>query len=157
MVSFDVVSLFTSIPIQLALQVIQRKLHQDKTLIHRTNISITNLIKLLEFVLLNSFEQLVNTNANSRTTDVNNRANPADYTASSFVILPYIKGVTEKIYYRKKMLKYAKNLQIPFPNSSPNPKISHLLNKLMELCTKSVVRIVISCIMVKPIEHSLPG
>ena len=41
---------------------------------------------------------LVNTNANSRTTDANNRANPADYTASNFVILPYIKGVTEKIY-----------------------------------------------------------
>ena len=55
MVSFDVVSLFTSIPIQLALQVIQRKLHQDTTLFRRTNISITNIIKLLEFVLLNSF------------------------------------------------------------------------------------------------------
>ena len=55
MVSFDVVSLFTSIPIQLALQVIQRKLHQDTTLTRRTDISITNIIKLLEFVLLNSF------------------------------------------------------------------------------------------------------
>ena len=41
---------------------------------------------------------LVNTNANSRTTDVNNRAYPADYSTSNLVILPYIKGVTEKIY-----------------------------------------------------------
>ena len=44
MVSFDVVSLFTSIPIQLALQVIQRKLHQDTTLTRRTDISITNIL-----------------------------------------------------------------------------------------------------------------
>ena len=41
------------------------------------------------------------------------------------------------------MLKCATNIQVPFPNSSPNPKISYLLNKLMELCTKSVVMIVI--------------
>ena len=55
MVSFDVASLFTSIPIQLALQVIQRKLHQDTTLIRRKDISIINIINLLEFVLLKSF------------------------------------------------------------------------------------------------------
>ena len=55
MVSFDVASLFTSIPTQLALQVIQRKLHQDTTLIRRKDISIINIINLLEFVLLKSF------------------------------------------------------------------------------------------------------
>lgn len=37
----------------------------------------------------------VNTNGNSRTTDANNRANPADYLVSYFVILPYIKDITE--------------------------------------------------------------
>jgi hypothetical protein len=39
-----------------------------------------------------------NTNANLHTTDVNNnRANPADCVAPSFVVLPYVKGVAEKI------------------------------------------------------------
>ena len=55
------------------------------------------------------------------------------------------------------MLKCATNLQVPFPNISLNPRISYLLNKLMELCIKSVVTTAISCIMVKLIERSLLG
>jgi hypothetical protein len=55
MVSFNVVSLFTSIPIELALQVVKQRLVQDNNLTTRTDISINNIIKLLEFVLRNSF------------------------------------------------------------------------------------------------------
>ena len=54
-VSFDVVALFTSIPVDLALQIVRGKLQQDVTLTERTDISVTNIIKLLEFVLKNSF------------------------------------------------------------------------------------------------------
>ena len=55
MVSFDVVALFTSIPVDLALQIVREKLQQDATLTERTDISVTNIMKLLEFVLKNSF------------------------------------------------------------------------------------------------------
>ena len=47
MVSFDVVAVFTSIPVELALQVTRELLQQDVTLSQRTNISITNVMKLL--------------------------------------------------------------------------------------------------------------
>ena len=57
-VSFDVVSLFTSIPIELALQVVKQRLVQDNNLTTRTDISLNNIIKLLEFVLRNSFFQI---------------------------------------------------------------------------------------------------
>ena len=55
MVSFDVVALFTSIPVDLALQIVREKLQQDVTLTERTDISVTNIMRLLEFVLKNSF------------------------------------------------------------------------------------------------------
>ena len=55
MVSFDVVALFTSIPVDLALQIVRDKLQQDVTLTERTDISVTNIMRLLEFVLKNSF------------------------------------------------------------------------------------------------------
>ena len=55
MVSFDVVALFTSIPVDLALQIVREKLQQDATLTDRTDIFVTNIMKLLEFVLKNSF------------------------------------------------------------------------------------------------------
>ena len=51
MVSFDVVALFTSIPADLALQIVRDELQQDVTLTERTGISVTNIMKLLEFVL----------------------------------------------------------------------------------------------------------
>jgi hypothetical protein len=44
MVSFDVVSLFTSILIELALQVVEQRLVQDSNLTTRTDISINNII-----------------------------------------------------------------------------------------------------------------
>ena len=54
-VSFDVVALLTSIPVDLALQIVRDKLQQDVTLTERTDISVTNIMKLLELVLKNSF------------------------------------------------------------------------------------------------------
>ena len=55
MVSFDVVALSTSIPVDLALQIVREKLQQEVTLTDRTDISVINVMKLLEFVLKNSF------------------------------------------------------------------------------------------------------
>jgi len=53
MVSF--IALFTSMPVDLALQIVREKLQQDVTLTEHTDISVTNIMKLLEFVLKNSF------------------------------------------------------------------------------------------------------
>ena len=55
MVSFDVVALFMSIPVDLALQIVHEKLQQDITLMEHTDISVTNIMKFLEFVLKDSF------------------------------------------------------------------------------------------------------
>ena len=55
LVSFDVISLFTSIPIELALQVTKHKLQDDEQLSCRTDVSVTNIVRLLEFVLQNSY------------------------------------------------------------------------------------------------------
>ena len=49
MVSFDVKSLFTSIPVDLALTITNQR--QDQDLAERTNMSISNIMRLLEFVL----------------------------------------------------------------------------------------------------------
>jgi hypothetical protein len=52
MVSFDVVSLFTSILIELALQVVEQRLVQDSNLTTRTDISINNIIYIWRFAML---------------------------------------------------------------------------------------------------------
>ena len=54
MVSFDVVSLFTTIPVQKTCNYIRTKLEQDDTLALRTNLTIDDIISLLDFTLSNN-------------------------------------------------------------------------------------------------------
>ena len=54
-VSFDVVSLFTSIPIQLAIEVVQANLDQDNSWRQHTGLEKHHVMDLLKFVLDNSF------------------------------------------------------------------------------------------------------
>ncbi|XP_068739822.1 uncharacterized protein [Montipora capricornis] len=55
MVSFDVVSLFTAIPVGKACDYIRKKLEDDLSLYSRTNLDIEDIISLLNFVLSNNF------------------------------------------------------------------------------------------------------
>ena len=55
MVSFDVVSLFTAIPIPKTCQYRHTKLEQDDTLTSHTNLTIDNIISLLDFTLSNNY------------------------------------------------------------------------------------------------------
>ena len=55
MVSFDVVSLFTAIPVKKACTYIRQKLEKDETLHSRTNLDINDIISLLDFVLSNNY------------------------------------------------------------------------------------------------------
>ncbi|XP_068683409.1 uncharacterized protein [Montipora foliosa] len=55
MVSFDVVSLFTAIPVDKACDYIRKKLEDDLSLHFRTNLDIEDIISLLKFVLSNNF------------------------------------------------------------------------------------------------------
>ena len=54
-ISYDVASLFTSIPVISALEVVKKKLEQDTELHQRTNMSIPNIMDLLEFCLCNTY------------------------------------------------------------------------------------------------------
>ena len=54
-VSFDVVSLFTSIPVDLALKVIQSKLESNHTWKDKTKLTKNQTVELTKFVLHNSF------------------------------------------------------------------------------------------------------
>ena len=55
LVSFDIVSLFTCIPTYLAIEVVKERLDLDQSLPARTNLSVQNIIPLLQFVLDNNF------------------------------------------------------------------------------------------------------
>ena len=50
-ISYDVIALFTSVPIQLVVNIIQQKLANDKDLQQRTTMFIKHIISLLEFYL----------------------------------------------------------------------------------------------------------
>ncbi len=51
LVSFDVISLFTKIPVDLAIKVARKRLRQDVTLSQRTSMPIEDIIDLLSFCL----------------------------------------------------------------------------------------------------------
>ena len=55
MMSYDVHSLFTSIPIDPAISIIRRQLEQDKDLHQRTNMTVNHICCRLEFCLKNTF------------------------------------------------------------------------------------------------------
>ena len=55
LVSYDVTALFTSVPVDKALEVITRKLHEDDNLPSRTEPSITQIDDLLDFCLNTTF------------------------------------------------------------------------------------------------------
>ena len=54
-ISYDVCALFTSIPVQSAIEVTQTKLEQDTELHQRTPMSISNVLELMEFCLCNTY------------------------------------------------------------------------------------------------------
>jgi hypothetical protein len=55
LVSFDVVSLFTNIPVDLAIKVATKRLRQDATLLQRTPLPVEDIIDLLSFCLNNTY------------------------------------------------------------------------------------------------------
>ena len=59
MVSFDVKSLFTSVPVDLALTIIKERLQQDQNLSERTSMSVSNIMKLVDFVLTHNYFKYV--------------------------------------------------------------------------------------------------
>ena len=54
-ISYDVTALFTSVPIQPVLNIIEQKLSNDKDLQQRTTMSIKHIIRLLEFCLRSTY------------------------------------------------------------------------------------------------------
>ena len=55
MVSFDVKSVFTSIPVDLALSITKERLQRDQNLTERTNLSVYNILRLSDFVLNHNY------------------------------------------------------------------------------------------------------
>lgn len=61
MVSYDVSSLFTNVPVPESLQVIKNLLENDRNLTSRTNLSVGTIMTLLECCVYNSYFQVENT------------------------------------------------------------------------------------------------
>ena len=54
-ISYDVSVLFTSIPVQYAIEVTKKKLEQNTELLWRTSMSISNILELLELCLCDTY------------------------------------------------------------------------------------------------------
>ena len=57
LVSFNVVSLFTQVPIDEALKVIEQRLKEDETLMDRTSISVEEICELTKLCLKSTYFQ----------------------------------------------------------------------------------------------------
>ena len=53
--SYDVKALFTSVPVDPSISLVKHKLHPEPTLPQRTNMSIQQIVTLLEFYLKNTY------------------------------------------------------------------------------------------------------
>jgi hypothetical protein len=58
LISFDVVSLFTNVPVDEALRVIRNKLHSDDTLVERSALQVEAIMELLEVCLRTKYFQV---------------------------------------------------------------------------------------------------
>ena len=57
LVGFDVMSLFTQVPIDEALEVVKARLNKDPTLVNRTSIPVPQLVELIELCLRSTYFQ----------------------------------------------------------------------------------------------------
>ena len=55
LVSFDVTSLFTQVPLHLAIQILEEKLNEDQSLPERTSISVPQILSLANLCLCSTF------------------------------------------------------------------------------------------------------
>ena len=55
LISRDVVSLFTNNPVELTLDIIRKRLEQDKSLYKRTKLTVDDLMELVKFVLTTTY------------------------------------------------------------------------------------------------------
>jgi phosphohistidine swiveling domain-containing protein len=60
LVSFDVVSLFTNVPVQKTIELVKSKLEIDQTLTERTKLSVTAIIELLKLCITKTYFQFNN-------------------------------------------------------------------------------------------------
>ena len=61
LVSFDVVSLFTKVPIPEAVEVVRKHLESDDTLENRTNLNVDDIVDLLQFLCSTTYFSFQNT------------------------------------------------------------------------------------------------
>ena len=81
LISFDVVSLFTQVPVDEALHVLEERLNGDQTLEERTSIPVAQVIHLTELCLCSTFFQFGNHMRTSRGED--HRQTPEDTEANT--------------------------------------------------------------------------
>ena len=55
MTSYDIKAVFTSVPMHFSIHIVKQKLQQDPLLLQGTNMSIQQIVKLMEFYLKNTY------------------------------------------------------------------------------------------------------